>query len=297
MGNNALKKGNAKLIISAIVFVIILIAVALVFTAGKRGSENTTSVVASTNTIPTTTQQYPKFLSFQSWQGQNISLAQFNSQLDGFTLAKASRLNVTYNYSSALAFKGAYNFSENITGTINILKYYDNSTVNTTSNTSEGVFSNIVIYNATTNKQYACSDASGSEICATSNFNGSIFNNSGGLSLVGGTEGSNSLKGYYRDIVVSNTTYKGQPCTLITGNLYANTETAANPSGVVLNGVLGSCISTQYGVWLNQSLKGTVVVSIKGNVTTATINYTQNEQSISTNTTAAITRLPGPLSN
>jgi len=304
-----------KLIGAAIVVIIIIAVGALVLTgSSKSKSSNTpTSVVPTTtgsgaypttvasgsgsgSTAPTTTAQSSgssgSIGSFQDWSGQNLTLAQFSA--DNFTYTKATQLNATYDYKSEVSFTGTYNFSENSTGTTVVQKYYNSSRIDTTTNTSFGSFASTQIYNASSHTGYICTTGltNNSVQCMVSAAE-SIVNSTGIL----GSEGSNvTLSGYYNDIKVTTTTYNGQPCTLVTGNLYLKAVTKTSPVATsVIQGTSSACTSTQYNARLNQSLVGTITITSNGNTTNANLAYTESEIHISNSASAAITALPGPV--
>ena len=92
---------------------------------------------------------------------------------------------------------------------------------------------------------------------------------------------------------VSSASYNGQPCTLVSGDLYVKAQKTV--SSTAFKGTSSACISTQYDTWLNQSVIGTVSVDSSGRIINATMNYGEHEIAIGGPTSAAITALPGPV--
>lgn len=308
---------NMKMIGAAIV-VIIIVAVGAVFLLGNKGTAPaaTTTVSATTNggtgsgnnaasatsgsasTAPTTiAQQNGGGLSFQSLVGQNLSLSEVSSDLGHLMFNNVNMLNATYTHKSRITLTGSYAYSINTTGTTTVQKYYNDSRVTTTSSVLGSSSSSVVIYNATSKKGYVCASSGGGSVsCQVSATAASIVNSTDDLNLVKSEAGSNTtVTGYFNNIKVSSASYKGMPCTLLTGNLYVNVEASNGTVGVVMHGTTSSCTSTQYNTYLNQSLVGSMVITTQGRVMNATIDYISNETSISGTSSAAITALPGPV--
>lgn len=317
--SSASSKSNTNMIVAAIVVVIIIVVgVALVVGSNSHShaSNTPTSVAATTapttvasgsgsgssggstaaTTAPSTTVSSSGSLgSFQDWAGQNLTIAQFSQYMSNYTATQTTMLNATYNFISQVHFTGQYSFSENSTGTTLVQKYYNSSRIVTTSNSTYGSFSSTEIYNASSHTGYICTTdpINGSVTCMVSNYVGSIVNSTGIL----GSEGSNvTLSGYFNNIKVTSTSYNGQPCTLVTGNLYLKAVTKTSPVATsVIQGTTSACTSTQYHAWLNQSLTGTISITENGTTTNANISFAEGETHISNSASAAITALPGPV--
>jgi hypothetical protein len=313
--SSASSMNNMKMIGAAIVIVIIIAVGAVLLTSSKSSASKTTTTVLVTttattgtnpanvtstvtnttaSTAPTTTANAGNSATFQGWSGQNLSLTQYSQELNNLTFTKATMLNATYNFKSEISFSGNYAFSENTTGTTNVEKYYNSSRTTTNSNTAYGAFSSVIIYNATSKKGYICTSSfeNTSASCMVSAAE-SIVNSTGILSSAGANV---TLTGYFNNITVSTTSYKGQACTLVSGNLYMKAVTKNPPiSTSVIEGRSSECTSSQYNAWLNQSLVGKITATSNGNTTSATIDYSEAETSISGTSSAAITALPGPL--
>jgi hypothetical protein len=317
--NSSAKSMNNMKIIGAAIIVIIIVAIGAVVLTGSKtkasntlttvppivttGSNSTTTVAATgtnttaASTVATTTVASSGSGSIQAWSGQNLSITQFSAEMNNYTFTKAAMLNATYNYKSQISFTGQYSFSENTSGTTNIEKYYNSSRITTMGNAVGASFTSVIINNATSGKQYVCTTGyqNSSFTCILSKVNINIVNSTGIL----GSVGSNvTISGYFNNIQVTSATYNGQPCTLVTGDLYLKTVTkTAKPATSVIQGTESACLSSQYNAYLNQSLKGTFSVTENGNTTNANMDYSESEIHVGSATSAAITALPGPVTS
>jgi hypothetical protein len=305
---------NMKMVgaaIAVIVVIIIIAAGAYVLSKGGQHSSGTTTVTnattsvatnasgstapttAATTAATTTAASNVTSTSFSSWAGQNISLSSFSRQLSEDSYFSQKELNVTYNYKEQLATKGTYAYVGNYTGTTNLALYYNSTRLTTNTTVAGTATTDVSIYNATSRDQYTCTEYSGSFTCYLEASNVTP-ENSTGLGYIG--KENSSVTGYINNIVVtSDSSYNGQPCTLITGHIYIK-YTGTNASSTT-NGQISSCVANNNNIWLTQALNATITSSASGQTYNSTLNYTEHELSYGTSTSAAITALPGPVSN
>ncbi len=264
-------------------------------TTVSSGSNGTTAMTTAATTIPT---QQNNSLSLQSLVGENVSLNDFNNVFGGATFSKASTLNATYNYKYKYTLTGSYAYTINGTGTTVVEKYYNDSRITTTGMASGETFVTTLISNSSSKKNYVCTSFNGgSTSCSVSATNISLSGSTGGQGFVGSEAGSNTtVSGYYNNIAVSSSSYNGQPCTLVTGNIYVNAQAKNGSTSAVLQGTTSACVSTQDNTWLSEGMLGTMTTTSKGTTIGANMNYSMVEVSLGATPTQSITALPGPVS-
>jgi hypothetical protein len=205
-------------------------------------------------------------------------------------------LNATYDYKYTISITSPSSYTLNGTGTSKIQKYNNDSRIDMTTSVADRNVVSAIIYNSTANMGYVCTSTNGGIAfsCRTS-AKVDIWGNAGGMGFLASQGGSENVTGYFSNIAVSDSSYNGIPCTLVTGDVYGKSNATSGNPGVVLKGRMGSCISSQYGTWITQFMTGTIQTSMSGYAVNATLNYSMNEVSIGTTTSAAITELPGPV--
>lgn len=316
---------NMKLIGVAIVVIIVIAAGALLLMGGKGSASKSTATIPATTTAATSASGSGSSSSGTSgsssgsgssagagasntstsssggslssmlsgWTGKNLSISQFSKDLGGVAHSVQSQYNVTYDYKTHVSSSGQYAYSENVTGTTMVERYYNDSRITTNSNTTYGAATVIAIYNATAQKEYVCSSSAetGSSFECIATATNVTAENSSGLGYISSL--NSTTKGYFSNIKVSSSSYNGQACTLVSGDMYLST--VVDNSTSTTNGQMSMCLSTSLGVLLTQSMNATTSIQISGKATTSNIDYTMDEVSIGKSTTAAITVLPGPV--
>lgn len=298
--------------------VVVGIVIVIIVIAGGAGylllGKPKTSTSSSTS-IPTSTVQSSNISSLESLDGQNLSFAQFSHDIDAMTFNKINMLNVTYNYNSSTVICtniACPNSSTYTTGTIGVQKYYNDTRVDEAINYTgpyPGNSTSTFIFNSSAHETYICNTyTNGTYFCDRSSDPNSSYTNEfiinfTGLNFLGNPPGplvSSSYKSYYNNIKVSNSNYEGQSCTLITGHIYYHyIETSPikgwSPNNTI-NGTFSTCISSQYHIWLNQSLIGTSVEINNGQLLyNSNTYYNERERSITTLTSQSIVIPPGPV--
>jgi hypothetical protein len=204
-----------------------------------------------------------------------------------------SQLNITYDYKTSIVSTGSYSFSFNSTGQINGETYLKNLRITTTTNGTGGSHTTTVyIYNATSKTYYLCSNSAGSSYsCYVSAYNVSQSN----VSNLGYFSSLNtSTSGYISNVQITSGSYNGQSCKQISATVHVVNTVKGMPT--TTDGTLSMCFSQQNDVLLTQTIKATVKSTSGGNTYDSTLNYSDNEVSMSDSSSASITNLPGPLS-
>ncbi|MGD0728815.1 MAG: hypothetical protein ABR981_01945 [Candidatus Micrarchaeaceae archaeon] len=299
------KSGNNMIMIVAAVVVVIIIVAAAVLLTGKGGAQRSTTIATTTagtstlgstsiaaTTVNTTTVTQQSNNTFSSWEGKNLSLNTFSQELGQDTFAKLASVNALYDFN--ISITESTNTTK-LNGSL-MQELYQNSSRTTTNLTYSGHnIQTVSIYNASSHTSYTCSGASGSYTCYVTSLNESISNGNSAINYVISKGGANTtVNGYFSNIQVSDSSVNGQPCTLITGNLYVN-AVSAKGSYVLSNGILSACISNQNNLSLKTILAGTTKLTTGSSAQNGSFNYTETLIGSGSAPTAAITALPGPV--
>ncbi|MGD0511041.1 MAG: hypothetical protein ABSA33_04330 [Candidatus Micrarchaeaceae archaeon] len=305
-----------KMVAAAIVVIVIIAigAVVLVGSSGKKAAQHVTSVATSSipsksagasssassvpTTAPTTTVKASSSnssnMSLDTLVGENLTVGQFARDVKSVIYASTpSQSNITYDYKTSIVSTGSYSFSFNSTGQINTATYLKNLRITTTTNGSSGSHTTTVyIYNATSKTYYICDSSAGSSYsCYASEYNVSQSNvsNLGYFSSL-----NNSTSGYISNVQISSSSYNGQSCKQISATVhFVNT---VDGMATTTDGMLSMCFSQQNDALLTQTIKANVKSTSGSNTYDSTLNYSDNEVSMSDSSSASITNLPGPLS-
>lgn len=305
MANPSAKGSNMKMIAAAIV-VIIIIAVGVLVLAGsggKKTAQQVTSVVTSSissssanqnpsaSSVPTTTVQASSNISsasFGTLSGENLSVGQFARDVESIMYGSSpNQLNITYNYKTSIVSTGSYAFSYNSSGQINGETYFKNLRITTTSSGYGGSYTIVYIYNATSKTYSTCTSTNGVSYSCVSELNVSQSN----VSSLGYFSSLNSTaSGYVSNVQISSGSYNGQPCTQISADVHVINTVEGMPT--TTQGTISMCFSQQNNVLLTQKILANLQSKSGSTTYTSALNYSDNEVSMSENSSPSITNLP-----
>ncbi len=289
------KKGGSKTMMYGIGVIVIIVVIAVVVLMVQKPSTSSNplySMLSSNKTMPLKTFA-------QAVDSKFNSTSQLNISYSGRALAKME--------------SGGVNVTLNMPLSIDLMKYGSNGRVNANVSDIPFIGNLTVIAILNNSEMYTCSKSAfgGALGLNSTSSNSSSYTCQEPVSTSGFVNSTyiNALNGSIHFTSVTQSSYKGNGCTLASGYMDINSSALTNATSAIsslsssilpttnVNASFSMCLSDTYYIPLTMSLNETINTNSSSLGAAGTVHLQLNETSLSTSVSPSITALPGPVVN